>query len=813
MKSSRKCHTLRKGSCELVTRLRMRAHLGSLAGLLMCVSANLAIAEPSYKNEIPAAVRGPFISNPRIVAELDCPGGVCGGPLDFSRLIHARAETSAMKEVLGKNPFNLKIGRQIRETIEADLDELSKRDNVAGHQLQKKFLTDDDSKLELVGVVNRMDRQFIHDTSQRLTKDQLACGELSLIYRFGYSLHDRDQKSRLPVTANVVLPALPSDTRGGTVTCKSVARRWLNAIPSFYTIDDRSPKSDVIKVANALFDANSGPLAFISGRDILRIELNIQAYRIPGQIAKDFGTEASYVIRVFKWIAENGGYFDPDFLPNQVDRDRVLCRNDKPAVCAEKEKLRKQLVASLTQPKVMQDIDWGTFEIDPKLDVLSKRGISISPGGSHRSNNQVYWNAKSKEEQIISDPEIYKALQAAAQQNIKFSFIKTVDDFRARLNETTCTGCHQTRAIAGFHFPGADRGETSPVNSVFLPGSSHFYGDQPRRLEILKKIADGQQLTRYELATGYSARPMNRFREALAGTELIGGWGGACLMDNVKDNSQRKWTCRPGLQCTQVFKSDNDNGIGTCLPERAESSPTLAVQLGDALQKGEITSKRWGRDSYNRNFPNVTSGEGDEDTVIPLSALPKNTRTNNSYYGAHQEFHTGHADWNDKDLLRDADTGGFPGGMLRLSECTELSGEATCGLIASTGFNKCIEKLGDGAQVDGKNYSIDICFKNFTSFAGLRACTVASPCRDDYICVKPMGYDQDHAKELFKARKQLLTASKFFPAVNNNHLYDPTKFYGQVMPDNSWLDRNDQRGLCIPPYFVFQFRADGHPKP
>ncbi|MGD5502392.1 hypothetical protein QUS51_22555, partial [Xanthomonas citri pv. citri] len=156
------------------------------------------------------AVRGPFISNPRIVAELDCPDGACSGPLDFSRLIYARAETSAMKEVLGKNPFNLKIARQIRETIENDLDELSKRDNVAGHQLQKKFLTDDDSKLELVGIVNRMDRQFIHDTSQRLTKDQLACGEVSLIYRFGYSLHDRDQKSRLPVTVNVVFSALPS---------------------------------------------------------------------------------------------------------------------------------------------------------------------------------------------------------------------------------------------------------------------------------------------------------------------------------------------------------------------------------------------------------------------------------------------------------------------------------------------------------------------------------------------------------------------------------------------------------------------------
>jgi hypothetical protein len=42
-------------------------------------------------------------------------------------------------------------------------------------------------------------------------------------------------------------------------------------------------------------------------------------------------------------------------------------------------------------------------------------------------------------------------------------------------------------------------------------------------------------------------------------------------------------------------------------------------------------------------------------------------------------------------------------------------------------------------------------------------------------------------------------------------------FFGEKMPDSSWLDRNggngDRRGLCIPPYFVFQFKADGHRVP
>ena len=45
-------------------------------------------------------------------------------------------------------------------------------------------------------------------------------------------------------------------------------------------------------------------------------------------------------------------------------------------------------------------------------------------------------------------------------------------------------------------------------------------------------------------------------------------------------------------------------------------------------------------------------------------------------------------------------------------------------------------------------------------------------------------------------------------------IYDADDF-GQKEPDDAWLSRNggvgDRRGICIPPYFVFQFRSDGHP--
>jgi len=56
--------------------------------------------------------------------------------------------------------------------------------------------------VELVGAINRMDRQFIKDPTVGLTYAQLGCGEISLIYGFSYSIRDGKQTSRLPVTLN-----------------------------------------------------------------------------------------------------------------------------------------------------------------------------------------------------------------------------------------------------------------------------------------------------------------------------------------------------------------------------------------------------------------------------------------------------------------------------------------------------------------------------------------------------------------------------------------------------------------------------------
>lgn len=786
------------------------ARIGAISWISLAVAAGAGAQTGASADDIavPAAVRGPFISDTAVVSLLDCTG-TCAASLHFSKLILARAAAANAAELKG-NPFALSVLKNgilkgnalelgVLETVEQDLASLkSEAGNPDG--LDKKFLEAAGSDVELVGIVNRMDRHFVKQGGQHLTKEQLACGEISLIYRFSYKAqHGDKQGSRLPVTMNLVFPALPSDTRNGTVTCQGIAQRWLDEI-------ERPAGRPAAQVVADLMDPAKGPLAFIDGRDIDRLELNMQAYRI-GAVGDrtEFGTKAAYLIRVFRWNADEKR-FTVSYLGNQIDRDRLLCTGPNDAKCAEKQRLRQALVDYLKRPEVVASIDAGTLDLPLDLgvpgketqnDVLARRAVSISPGGSHRSGNQPYWKAGNPKDDIITDAEIDAALKATREDGRALGMIETAGDFRTRLNEMTCTGCHQTRAIAGFHFPGSDRAGTPLPNSVFVPGSSHFFGDQPRRMEILRKMAAQEgPLAESELATSYAARPHERFTKQLESTQLIGGWGGACRLEGDKTGSKRQWPCgKPALTCAQLFESDNDPGIGTCVPAGTRQ------EVGDALQYGKVKTAKFGEDRYERSRPGGI-------LIVGSPPLPKDTPTR-EWYGAHQEGYDHKEDLTSKDRIkrRDAQTGGFPAGMLRLSNCVDLPGEATCGLTASNGFTACITK----AKADS-TLSIDTCFKTFTSFAGLRACNAGSPCRDDYICVRPIEYTEANASSLYEARGAALAAPKSLFHQITGRTYDAGDF-GQTKPDDDWLKRNDRRGFCIPPYFVFQFRSDGHPTP
>ena len=140
--------------------------------------------------------------------------------------------------------------------------------------------------------------------------------------------------------------------------------------------------------------------------------------------------------------------------------------------------------------------------------------------------------------------------------------IRSVAGFERRLNDITCSGCHQTRGIGGFHFPGVDWQAAKPDNSTVVPGSPHFFADQIRRRDILAALRDGRPP---DYSRGFSNRPQLRGSNELAGTEYEDGWGASCYVQHAKaaenDRSFMSWTCAKGLSCQPVGSASR---IGMC---------------------------------------------------------------------------------------------------------------------------------------------------------------------------------------------------------------------------------------------------------
>jgi hypothetical protein len=100
----------------------------------------------------------------------------------------------------------------------------------------------------------------------------------------------------------------------------------------------------------------------------------------------------------------------------------------------------------------------------------------------------------------------------------------------------------------------------------------------------------------------------------------------------------------------------------------------------------------------------------------------------------------------------EANSVGFPSGMCAGS-CDALPAGARCGgipLLAE--FNGCL----------ARGVSFDRCIGDNTRPGALRACGFHTSCRDDYVCARAAG-------------------------------------------------GADGGGACMPPYFLFQLRVDGHP--
>jgi hypothetical protein len=498
-------------------------------------------ALPSLAQSAPALERGAAITDPFALHELD------RGRFGLARmLIPARpVETPLAGSELFALPAMAGVRKALDEEFEryvqqhkADLpnETIGVGTSFDFQLFDRALLYSPATRFVLAGIVNRMDRAYVAREN---------CGEVRLIYRLtemnAPAVGDHAVSPRLPMTLNLVLKMKgdhAADDKRAALTCAEIARRWLALADWPLTGAALAEK----------LTADGGPLASIVPENIHRIETNLQIAHASQSPTRDFRTD--YFLKVFDYSAESHA-FEEATLENQFDRGRILAD----------EKLKHDFKAWLLEPSHLAELDRGTILIPKQF--LAKRAIAPTPAGFSPSGLQPAFGLVEGEGAgpVFTKDDIVAALEKAAARGIGMQNIRSVAGFERRLNDITCAGCHQTRGIGGFHFPGVDWMAANPSNSTVVPGSPHFFGDQIRRRDVLASIRDGKAP---DYSRGFSSRPQLRGSHELAGSEYDDGWGAHCYSQSARpadnDRSFTSWTCARGLTC-QVMSEASRMGM------------------------------------------------------------------------------------------------------------------------------------------------------------------------------------------------------------------------------------------------------------
>lgn len=509
--------------------------------------ALLCSALPARAAPAAALERGAAITDPLALRELD------RGRFGLARMLSPRR--SADIPLTDSQLFALPSMAPVRAALDAEFDRYIAKHKASlpnetigvgeGFDFQlfdRSQLYSPDTRFVLAGIVNRMDRAYV---------DAASCGEIRLIYRLTRTdvplIGENAVSQRLPMTLNLVLKAkggLGIDQSGAAITCSEIARRWLAA--------GELPLTGPALAEKLL--ASDGPLALFDHQNIHRIETNLQIAHAPKSALRDFRTD--YLLKVFNYDAR-AQRFEEAPMENQIDRDRILADDN----------LKQDFRAWLLDPQHFSELDRGTILIPEKF--LAAGAIAPTPVGFDASALQPEFGLTQGEEAnpVFTESDVVAALKKAAADGVKLQNIRSVGGFERRLNDITCSGCHQTRGIGGFHFPGVDWMAAKPSNSTVVPASPHFFGDQVRRRDILAALRDGRPP---DYSRGFASRPQVRGSAELAGTEYSDGWGAHCYQPAAKgadnDRSFGAWTCAEGLSCQVAGKASR---MGMCFVKTA----------------------------------------------------------------------------------------------------------------------------------------------------------------------------------------------------------------------------------------------------
>lgn len=572
--------------------------------------------------------------------------------LDPATLARLEADGYGLGDVLGAPAARMTADltaastafRTLADTVAADIDALRAEmaatgrplfevtDGNVGRVLDRRWLASPLAGFRLVAVINRLDRRDFAE----LTRPGESCGEVRLIYRLAYSFERRPPggkgttryASRLPFALNVVYEA-PASAWGD---CAAFARAAVPAEP----VD--GPE------AVAAFLA-SGPLDR-ARLALKQIEVNAQIVRFPSGMETTFGGQAVYLMRIFAADDADGALtLTEEPLENTPDVARIAADVG----------LKARLVDYVRSN--VGAIDEGVFALPD--DLAARRVFSFSTYGSARAANRPY-------EQLLAPADLADALPETSAATL--SLVRSPAGLIARLDQATCSGCHQAGATAGFHVLGLDDAEASPLNRVALGVSPHAYAERPRRAAYAEAVSAGRAPDRFRPP---SAAPPADWT-AGAPVHIPAGAGMMCPLDAAGGDQAATWSCAAGLACTAI-STEEGGGVhfGQCLP------PPEKVFSGLPCLEGTIVT---GDEPWLDRFT-----PGRQLSSFEKRASPTGYTCRPPVGGAPGGLAYRQCDAADKAFK------GFSGGAMANEVCALAGGKAFDTCVASNNFADCLK--------------------------------------------------------------------------------------------------------------------------
>lgn len=553
--------------------------------------------------------------------------------------------------------------------------------------LDSRWLTSPRAHLRLAGVVQRIDRQDLHPSP--------SCGELRFVYRLAYAVPDDSgtvRGSRLPLTLNAVFVPAEQD-------CAAWARRW----------GEQPTTAGVLDPAGLRFD---------------RFEVNAQVLRLPAGVATEPGGQAAYLFAVL--APDRAGAMQLRPLENTPDVARIAA---DPALRAELLDWINDHVAA---------IDQGSYLLPERF--LTTRALSWSTAGINRVANRPFSALLPPgEQESLVLPE--NGLQHVA------STAGLVD----RLDNGTCTGCHQAGSTAGFHLLGPDDPALAGLTNRLAGGlSPHLAAERPRRQRRTAALADRSPVDRFR---HHSLTPAG----AEAGPVRVAA-DQPCLPDASLSALQpgAAWGCAEEHRC-EVLVEGPEVALqwGMCVPQSA-----AGLRAGMSCRRQTVTSRfQSGRKQAAAGLPWATHAYADHFVQSQRYGLPEDKRFSPSAHNCRppvlgvplgRAYRTCTAEERALEGVID--------------QTGELAPEL-CGVVGGAAFDACVEGDFHG------------CMEKIVGRGMVAACDPAHPCREDHTC------------------QALPFQLKGVPTEA-----------GRALAERGV-------GFCTPTYFLFQLRLDGHPAP